>query len=214
MLRVLMVAEARLYCDGLASVLGAEVGIEVVGKMRRWQDAVKVVAELRPDIVLVDLPFQENRAAVRQLTVARTPPVRVVISWAETGIAGFVTRDDSLANLVSVVRSVARDEMPCSPRVAATLLRRVGALATTRPEPEGRLTARELEIVTLIERGLSNREIGRDLCIQVATVKNHVHNILEKLHVSRRADAVALVRGRASQRELQPRRQEPARSGR
>jgi DNA-binding NarL/FixJ family response regulator len=98
-----------------------------------------------------------------------------------------------------VVRGVVRDELPCSPQIASTLLRRVGALASVAApvEPRARLTSRELEIVHLIERGLSNKEIGRELCIEVATVKNHVHNVLEKLQVRRRTEAVARIRGRA-----------------
>jgi two-component system, NarL family, nitrate/nitrite response regulator NarL len=211
MVRVLMVAEVRLYRDGLATLLAAQAGIEVIGKARRWQDAVPLVAELRPDIVLIDVPFAEKGAAVRQLAVDGASPVRVVaisidggesdvVSWAEAGVAGFVTRDDSLADLIKIVKCVANDEMPCSPRIAATLLRRVGVLAANRSESEERLTSREFEIVTLIERGLSNKQIGHDLCIQLATVKNHVHNILEKLQVSRREDAVALVRGRVARR--------------
>jgi DNA-binding NarL/FixJ family response regulator len=86
----------------------------------------------------------------------------------------------------------------CSPRLAATLLRRVAVLAADRAQPrvEARLTARELEIVELIDEGLSNKEIASRLCIEVPTVKNHVHNILEKLDVRGRAEAAARVRPR------------------
>jgi DNA-binding NarL/FixJ family response regulator len=213
MLRVVLVAAVRLYCDGLAAVLATQEGIEVVGRAKDWRTAVPLVAELSPDVVLVDLPSTEDRAAVRQLADASPATTRVVaisvgdfdsdvVSWAEAGVAGFVTREDSLDDLVEVVRAVTRDELPCSPRVAAALLRRVAMLAADRSPVPVRLTSRELEIVTLIERGLSNKEISRDLSIQLATVKNHVHNILEKLQVTRRSDAVARVRGRAVHPEL------------
>ena len=206
MLRVVLVAGVRLYCEGLAAILARQDGIEVVGRTRRWQDAVQLVVDLCPDIVLIDMPFSEKRAAVRQLTANGSSAVKViaisidgggkdVVAWAEAGVAGFVTRDDSLTDLIDIVRYVARDEMPCSPPVAAALLRRVGTLAAGRTEPECRLTSRELEIVALIERGLSNKEVARALYIQLATVKNHVHNILEKLQVRCREDAVEVVRG-------------------
>ncbi|MEU4219130.1 response regulator transcription factor [Actinoplanes sp. NPDC026623] len=206
MMRIALVADVRLYCEGLAAVLATVDGIDVVGHCRRWQEAVPMVARTHPDVVLIDAPPSEKRAAVRHLTADGTAAVRVValsvegverdlIEWAEAGISGFVTRDNSVADLIGIVRSVANHEMPCSPRIAAMLLHRVGVLAAGRTEPECRLTARERQILVLIERGLSNKEIARHLSIQLPTVKNHVHNVLEKLRVSRREDAVAVARG-------------------
>jgi DNA-binding NarL/FixJ family response regulator len=216
MLRVLVIAEVRLYREGLASVLAAHADIGVVGSRCRWQDAVPLVAQVRPDIVLLDAPPGEKAMAVRQLTgggggADPAPPVRVValsvgdhqdvMAWAEAGVCGFVTRDDSVAELVAVLRGVAKDELPCSPRIASALLRRIGALAAHHgagPPPTGpqaQLTARELEVLDLIGRGLANKEIARKLYISLATVKNHVHHILDKLQVERRADAVAAAYG-------------------
>jgi two-component system, NarL family, nitrate/nitrite response regulator NarL len=212
LIRAMIVAEVRLYRDGLARILGAEEDVDVVGVAASWPEALPVARKLMPELVLIDLNVGEGRVAVAAFRAA-LPTVQVVaisigsaendvISWAEAGVDGFVTREDSLARLVHVLRSVARGEMPCSPRMAATLLRRVGVLAstTTGPGRAAELTSRELEVVELIERGLSNKEIGSELNIEVATVKNHVHNILEKLQVSRRSDAVATVRGRAPSR--------------
>jgi DNA-binding NarL/FixJ family response regulator len=111
-----------------------------------------------------------------------------VLAYVEAGIAGYVPRDGSLEDLAAVVDSVARDESVVTPRVAASLMRRVKALASDRA-PSARnatLTAREGEIAYLIEQGKSNKEIAVLLNIEVATVKNHVHNILEKLHINRR----------------------------
>ena len=97
-----------------------------------------------------------------------------------------------------VVESVARGEMLCSPRLAATLLHRVATLAQERhsPGPLDSLTVRERQIVDLLGDGLSNKEIARGLQIEVTTVKNHVHHILEKLQVARRADAATFARRR------------------
>jgi two-component system, NarL family, nitrate/nitrite response regulator NarL len=201
-----IVAEIRLYREGLARLLDAEADMRVVGKSAHWVDAVNPVRRAQPDVVLLDA-VAEARAAVCALRGA-IPRSRIValsigdaevdiLPWAEAGVAGFVTREDSIQRLFEVVRGVVRDELPCSPQVASTLLRRVGVLASNGPPvgPRARLTARELEIVRLIERGLSNKEIGRELCIELATVKNHVHNILEKLQVRRRTEAVARLRG-------------------
>jgi two-component system, NarL family, nitrate/nitrite response regulator NarL len=209
MIRVIIVANVRLYRDGLAAILDAEDDIDVLATVALWPDAVTLARAQQPDLALVDLTLDEGRVAVSAFRSA-APAVRLVVisigvaehevlSWAEVGIAGFVTREDSLSTLVGVLRSVAKGEMPCSPRIAATLLRRVGVLAS-RVAPPSRaadLTSRELEVVELIERGLSNKQIGSELHIQVATVKNHIHNILEKLQVRRRVEAVAAVRGRA-----------------
>ncbi|MFF0739597.1 LuxR C-terminal-related transcriptional regulator [Streptomyces sp. NPDC004111] len=220
MLRVLVIAEVRLYREGLASILAAHADIGVVGSRCRWQDAVPLVAEVRPDIVLLDAPPGEKTTAVRRLTGGSqepgAPAVRVValsvgghedvVAWAEAGVCGFVTRDDSVDELVAVVRGVAKDELPCSPGIAAALLRRIGTLAADgggRPPdagPRARLTARELEVLDLIGRGLANKEIARALFISPATVKNHVHNILDKLQVECRADAAAAAYGRGLER--------------
>ncbi len=208
MIRTFIVAEIRLYREGLAQLVDAEADMRVVGKSAHWVDAVTPVRRAEPDVVLLDA-VAEAHAAVSALRGA-IPQSRVValsigdgeadiLPWAEAGVAGFVTREDSIGRLLEVVRGVVRDELPCSPQAASTLLRRVGALASNGApaEPRARLTSRELEIVRLIERGLSNKEIGRELCIELATVKNHVHHILEKLQVRRRTDAVARLRGSA-----------------
>jgi len=121
-----------------------------------------------------------------------------VIACAEAGVSGYVTREASLDELTGVVESVARGESPCSPRISALLLRRVAETAGRRTETDAarRLTRREAEIVGLIDEGLSNKQIAGRLSIELATVKNHVHSILEKLQVERRAEAAARVRSR------------------
>jgi DNA-binding NarL/FixJ family response regulator len=106
-----------------------------------------------------------------------------------------VAREGSVHDLVDAVERAARGELQCSPQVAGTLIRRLAwraaAGATLIPSP---LTARESEIVRLIDEGLSNKEIAVRLGIEVATVKNHVHNLLEKLRVRRRSEAAARLR--------------------
>jgi DNA-binding NarL/FixJ family response regulator len=105
-------------------------------------------------------------------------------------------RDGSLDDLVAIVQSVARGETLCSPRVAAILFKQVAVLASERQSRilSVHLTTREREIVDLIDRGLSNKQISHQLSVEVRTVKTHVHNILEKLQVHRRGEAAAWVR--------------------
>jgi DNA-binding NarL/FixJ family response regulator len=207
-IRALIVAHTRLFREGLADALRQVAEIEVVATARSVDEAAARVAETRPAIALVDTGSADGVATVRAL--ARELPVVAlavpeheaeIVALAEAGIAGYVTRDASLDDLVAAVTSVARGEALVSPRVAATLFRRVAALAAERRVTDEaglpRLTRRERQIIDLIEAGLSNKEIAIRLQIQFATVKNHVHNILEKLQVAHRADAVARVRGSA-----------------
>lgn len=203
MISVLIVAEIRLYREGLAEMLGAEPGIEIVGTAAGADAAVRMLRSLAPDIVLLDMAIPDNAWLVRAL-VAAVPGTRVValavpeigrevLACAEAGVAGYVTRDASIEDVVAAVESAARGEVLCSPRIVATLFERIATLALERSPAsiESRLTSRELEILDLIDQGLSNKEIARRLTIELSTVKNHVHNILEKLNVSRRGEAAA-----------------------
>jgi DNA-binding NarL/FixJ family response regulator len=206
-IRVALLVETAFYRDGLADALARAPSIAVVAQSADWREAVPRLYEQRPAVVLVDLRRGERVQAIRAISAA-FPRARVValsvedtiddvVPLAEAGIAGYVSRRQSLSELIGVIESVARGEMPCSPTVAAGLLNRLAALASTRALRRGDevLTAREREIVNLIGCGLSNRQIGEQLVIEISTVKNHIHNILEKLQVSRRADAVACVAG-------------------
>ncbi len=119
-----------------------------------------------------------------------------LVALAEAGISGYVSREGSIEDLIAVIESVFRGEMLCSPRMAATLLRRVTALAAERQpaRARARLTERQSEIVALIAEGLTNKEIAKRLCIELPTVKNHLHTIFARLDVSRRSEAAARAR--------------------
>ena len=204
MIRVYLVASVRFYREGLEQVLAEKASwdIEVVGSSPHWTDALTQLSDLRPDCVLLDLQNSDGSLAVRQIG-RRVPGVRVValglqetedsvLSLAEAGIAGYASLDCSLDDLLNVVRSVYRDELQCPPRIAASLLRRVAALSSQSADHAGALTRREEDVLLLLRQGLSNREIARALSIALPTVKNHVHQILEKLHVKRRHQAAAI----------------------
>jgi two-component system nitrate/nitrite response regulator NarL len=121
-----------------------------------------------------------------------------VLGCAEAGVAGYVPREASLEDLVETIGCASRGELRCSPQLGVTLLRQLALRAAGVDDAASRapLTSREVEIVRLIEHGLSNKEIATRLGIQVATVKNHVHNLLEKLRIHRRAEAADRLRGR------------------
>jgi DNA-binding NarL/FixJ family response regulator len=190
--RALVASDIRLYREGLAAGLAGS-RVEVAGTAADAASTVELARSLAPDVVLVDLVMAGWEDAVR--TVAGGARVVVlgvrevedeVIACAEAGVAGYVTREASLEELTDVVEGVARGRLR---RVAETAGRRREA-----PSAE-RLTRREAEIVGLIDEGLSNKQIAGRLSIELATVKNHVHSILEKLQVERRAEAAARVRG-------------------
>ena len=205
MTRILVVGDIRLYCDGVAAHLDHSDGLSVIGVATDRSTAIEAARGGRPDVVLLDMAIADSLTLVRELraaapstrVVALTIPEveRAVVACAEAGVAGYVPRTGSLADLVTVVRSAARNESIVSPSIANSLLRRIAALASDRAAAEtAMLTPREIEIVRLIDQGCSNKEIAARLSIELATVKNHVHNLLDKLGVHRRSEAAAQLR--------------------
>jgi two-component system nitrate/nitrite response regulator NarL len=204
---VVVASDIRLYRDGLVKSLARDSSLDVVADTATPLETLAAVRAKRVDVVLLDLAMTgsvelaDELAKVVKVVVLGVREVEdEVIACAEAGAAGYVTRDASLRDLVEVVESVALGEMVCSPRIAALLNRRVAAVAGARRgrPPAARLTPRETEIVALIADGLSNKQIAHRLSIEFATVKNHVHHILEKLEVEGRADAAARVAGTAA----------------
>jgi DNA-binding NarL/FixJ family response regulator len=206
---VLVFARIRLYRDGLAGIFEAHPGMRLVGTAAELGDAVAKIATLDPDVLVVDASSPNSLTAVRAIASAQPRPAVVavaipeapegVIAFAEVGATGYVTRDASAADLVKAVEHAANGEILCSPRIVGILFRRLALLASERQPGKSleRLTRREREVALLIGDGLSNRQIATSLQIELGTVKHHVHNILEKLEVSRRTEAAARVRPEA-----------------
>jgi two-component system nitrate/nitrite response regulator NarL len=209
-LGVFVFIAVRLYRDGVADALSRDSRFRLVGSAASLEDAEESVRSVGrpPDVTLMDIDLPEG-AAVAHALRAGWPGVGIVVlavreadeevlAWAEAGVTGIVSRDATLAELLDAVEAASHAEALTSPSVAAVLLRHVASLAGTRTGGESRaLTRREREVVRLIGRGLSNKEIAVALRIELPTVKNHVHNVLEKLRVGHRADAAAaaLARG-------------------
>jgi two-component system, NarL family, nitrate/nitrite response regulator NarL len=193
---VLVVAEVRLYREGVSQGL-RERGFDVVSE-RSVDRGLEALADVRPDVVLVTADPRIGVAEIHAV-MAAAPDARVVglavpdaqgaiVDCAEAGAAGFVTADESIEDLARAITNAAHDELACSPSITAALARRLATLADEQPPIDGttRLTCREAEISDYLRSGLSNKEIASRLHIEVATVKNHVHNILEKLGLTRR----------------------------
>jgi two-component system nitrate/nitrite response regulator NarL len=206
-IRVLICSDVRVYREGLAEILNGRSGIAIAGTSAGGLESLDSVRTLGPDIVLLDMSMAGSMPVLREITAlsgdARVLALGVtdsgpeVVAYAEAGVAGYVTRTETLDQLIDALLTVARGEAPCSPCAAAMLLRRVSTLAAGqrgRPCPTVRLTARERQILRLIGTGLSNKQIGQRLCIELPTVKNHVHHILEKLGVPSRHQAAQLAR--------------------
>jgi two-component system nitrate/nitrite response regulator NarL len=203
MIRVLLVADVRLHREGLAGLLASDGRIRVAATADSHENLARDAEGA--DVAVIDAAGEDSVGAVKRVAAAASLPIVTlgtpnaddqVIAFAEAGVLGFIDGEASVDDLRSGIECAARGEASCPPRIATTLLQRLAALTGVQrgaSEPTG-LTRRERQIVQLIAEGMSNKEIARRLCIEVATVKNHVHNILEKLKVSRRSDAVARVR--------------------
>lgn len=197
---VLVVERCRLAGVALAAVI----------ESRPWAGSVRITARFDPaDTVPIDLVIVDARshdaAALPELVHRYQPTAGLlvmavgreeadIVGWAERGVAGILAEDDGLAELDAVGETVARGQVACSGSVAGVLLRHLHVrMSGERPEPaeDVYLTPRECEVLALIELGWSNKQIARQLCIEIRTVKNHVHNLLEKLRVSRRGEAAA-----------------------
>ena len=210
MTRVLIVSDVRFYRDCLSQALQDWPHLRVVGAVPHGEAAARSAKVQRPDVALLDLTLREGLGAVKAFRSAAPDPRVVllavpeleeeILACAEAGVAGYVPGSRSRISLSP--SSVGRGEVICSARVAGALMRRVAALASERRGLPGHepLTSRELDVAALLEAGFSNKEIAGRLCIEVTTVKHHVHNILEKLCVSRRGEAAVKLRDAAGQR--------------
>jgi DNA-binding NarL/FixJ family response regulator len=204
--RVMICDDHALFRRGLVMVLEAEDDIDVVAEAEDGEDAVRKVAEFVPDVVLMDvrMPGIDGIEATRRIgdTVPSTKIVMLTVSDEESdlyeaikaGASGYLLKEISIEEVATAVRAVVAGQSLISPSMASKLLTEFTNLSkraderTTVPTP--RLTDRELEVLRLVALGKSNREIAGDLFISENTVKNHVRNILEKLHLHTRMEAV------------------------
>jgi DNA-binding NarL/FixJ family response regulator len=208
--KVLIVHPSRLLRDGLTFVLNHQDDLRVVRAVASTDEFLAGLEGVRPDAVLLDLglPEKSGLCDARRMRAA-VPGVRIlvigvaeleseIIACVEAGAAGYVPTDASLDTLLQSLRAIAADQTLCSPRVTRFLFSRLADQAERQERLRLRdlpnLTRREHEILALIEHGCSNKEIAVRLCIELQTVKNHVHNILEKLQLHSRREAARRAR--------------------
>lgn len=207
MTRVLVVDDHPLYREGLITALTAAADVEVVGEAGDGQVVVDMVAELTPDVVLMDLhmPGLTGVEATRVVT-AQHPGVAVLVltmldgddavfAAMRAGARGYLLKGAGRDEITAAIAAVSRGEVVFSSGIASRVLSFFsGPSAATAVQPFAELTEREREILDLVARGLTNPAIARTLVLSEKTVRNHVSNVFTKLQVSGRAEAVARAR--------------------
>ncbi len=201
---LLVVSDVRLVREGIARALDDDDTLLVMGTAAP-DFAEQAITRFMPDVALVDMRMGGALDAARSLRSAHSALVvvalgateadTVLLECAQAGIAGFVAPGATSAELSKAVHGSMRGELVCTPRLAGILLSSIGALsgAQSQSEPDP-LTPREHEIALLLREGLSNKQIAFALGIQNATVKNHVHNLLGKLRLTRRSQVAVRLR--------------------
>ncbi|HTR00748.1 MAG TPA: response regulator transcription factor [Candidatus Acidoferrum sp.] len=214
---ICIVHKIKLVRDSIAGILAREADLKVIGDYADEREIMGCVPPRHPDVILLDI----TRAGVADniAAVARACPLSRIVVWgvaveeeavahcAGSGVSGYITCDDDETQWVQAVRGAIKGEIS-NPRIAGILNRYVAKRMMeweqtkkvrlfprdARPQPKqepGQLTVREEDVLKLIDRGLSNKEIARELNVELSTIKNHVHSILNKLQVSRRIMAAA-----------------------
>jgi DNA-binding NarL/FixJ family response regulator len=203
-LRLLIADDQPLMRAGFRAVLEATGEMEVVGEASDGEEAVRAARALRPDVVLMDvrMPILDGIEAIRRLPNHRVLVLTTfgldeyIVEALRAGASGFITKDVPAEELVHAVRVVAAGDALLTPAVTRQLLdrvaRRLPAPVSQAPEALGELTEREREVLELLARGMSNAEIAAALVVGDATVKTHVSNVLMKLGLRDRVQAVVL----------------------
>ena len=217
MVRVLIVDDQTVVREGLAAILGTDPEIDVVGLAADGREALDLAAELRPDVVLMDLkmPVLDGVQATQQLQ-RHHPGISVLVlstyaddEWVlnalRAGAAGYLLKDTRRESLIAAIKGTAEGRSYLDPAVAGTVVRQAVAgpsVSAPGPSPLEALTDREQQILRLLAQGYSNPEIARQLHLARGTVRNYVSAVLQKLGVADRTEAAveALRRGLLDER--------------
>jgi DNA-binding NarL/FixJ family response regulator len=204
-IRVVVVDDQELFRRGLVMLLSVEDDIEVVGEASDGDGATELAAAAVPDVVLLDVRMPRSSGIEACAAIKEVAPTANIIMLTmsddeddlydaiKSGAAGYLLKDASIEQVAQAIRLVADGQSLISPSMAVKLLDEFKSIASrgSRSDPIApRLTERELEVLKLVARGLGNKDIAKDLFISENTVKNHIRNILEKLQLHSRMEAV------------------------
>lgn len=210
-IHVFIISDNRLFTDAVALSFSASEEISFAGSDADLFNAIAKIEGLPVDIVLVDTGMESVPAVQAVLDIKRIFPEASIIAFGlepegneaileviEAGASGYILQDACLADLLVTIDAVHRKQTLCSPSIAASIIERITELSwerskrqmQTRPQPQVPLTPRELQVLELIKKGLGNKQIAKQLNISLFTAKNHVHNILIKIQVRSRRDAI------------------------
>ncbi|MBI1299018.1 response regulator [bacterium] len=231
MIHIIIVDQVRLILESISAALDGEPDISILGVTSGKEEALSLLAtcERACDVVLVsaDLPEDDALTLVRKCINLERPPrvlvmgvpeaEPVIMTFIEAGAAGYILKEDTVAHLLQNIRAAYNGEAIISPEIAMSLMERVNQLADRVVDFDAgyysSLTRREREILELLAQDLTNQEIADHLFIELGTVKNHVHHILDKLNVNSRQDASSylhLVQKHNAVIEIEPDEQDQA----
>lgn len=203
-IRILIADDHALFRMGVRDLLDETDDFEVIGEASTGNELVKLSKELMPDLILTDISMPEGNGIVAACAIKEMLPyvkiVMLTVSDTEedlfeaikSGVQGYLLKNVEPEILLSSLRGVSRGEAPISPKMAPKILEEFTRMADGRKENSAsNLTPREKEVLALVAEGITNKEIAANLSIVESTVKNHLRNILEKLHLQSRAGAAA-----------------------
>lgn len=202
--RVAVVDDQELFRRGMTMLLGIEEGIEVVGEASNGAEGVELVVSTAPDVVLLDVRMPKQSGIEACVAIKAAVPATKIIMLTvsdeeadlyeavKSGASGYLLKDSSIEEVAQGIRVVADGQSLISPSMAAKLIDEFKTMSKPDRDtgPALKLTERELEVLRLVAKGLSNRDVATQLAISENTVKNHVRNILEKLQLHSRMEAV------------------------
>ena len=213
MINLVIVDDHPLFREGVIAILGAEADMEIVGQGVTAQDALQLMHDLLPDIIILDVNIPGSGLNAARMISTQFPVVKIimltgsadeddVLAALKAGVEAYVLKGVAARELIGIIHTVQAGESYVTPTLAASLLMEMTAISQDeRPaavnEPIDALTGREREILELIADGKSNKEIGQQLFLTEKTIKHYVTNILQKLRVRNRVQAALLAQQRS-----------------